>query len=320
MKIKIKNIILFVVALIAIDQIGGRGLDCVRNRIYASHPTADKTYYVAHDIDADIVIMGSSSAVGEYDARQIADSTGMTVYNAAISGHFTYYQCCMLRLMLTHHNPKYILWEIGDIALSDAYASMDYNEVQDIYPYYSPSPSLPREGVCEYVRSYIDKKDEWQWLRMMSRLYRHNGKIANYVSVGQNANEDSLLGFEPLPATGYKHPTLNEEVGSTEDYDASFSQTRYDSICNTIRYCQQKGVKVVVTSAPRFTKAKVRETLLFKKLVQLTQECNCEFIDFTLTDSFIKDNTRYYGDGHMNSYGAEEYMKIFIPKLKEIIE
>lgn len=311
MKKKIINILLFVVALVAIDQIGGRTLDYLCDRLYAEHPMADKTYYVTHDVNADIIIMGSSGAIGSYDARLIADSTGMTCYNAAISGHFTKYQCCMLRLMLTHHKPKYILWEIGDIALSDAYASMDYNESLDIYPYYDQN---------EYVRNYIDKKDEWQWLRMMSRLYRHNGKTANYMSVWLNYEEDSLLGFDPLPATGYKHPTLNEDTGSLNDYNASFSQARYDSIRNTIRYCQQKGVKVIVTFAPRFTKAKVHETLLFKKLVQLTKDCNCEFIDFSLTNEFINDNTRYYGDGHLNGHGAEEYMKIFIPKLKEIIE
>lgn len=311
MKRKIINIILFVVVLIAIDQIGGRCLDYLCDRLYAEHPTADKTYYVTHDIDADIVIMGSSGAVGAYDARQIADSTGMSCYNAAISGHFTKYQCSMLRLMLTNHKPKYILWEIGDIALSDAYASMDYNEALDIYPYYDQD---------EYVRSYVDKKDEWQWLRMTSRLYRHNGKTANYMSVWLNYNEDSLLGFEPLPATGYKYPTPNKDTGSMEEYNASFSQARYDTIRSTIRFCQKKGVKVIITFAPRFTKAKVHETLLFKKLVLLTKECNCEFIDFSLTDSFINDNTRYYGDGHLNGHGAEEYMKIFIPRLKEYLE
>lgn len=310
MKKKIINILLFVVALVAIDQIGGRCLDYLLDCLYAAHPTADKTYYVTHDIDADIVIMGSSGAVGSYDARQIADSTGMTCYNAAISGHFTKYQCSMLRLMLTNHKPKYILWEIGDIALSDAYASMDYNEALDIYPYYDQD---------EYVRSYVDKKDEWQWLRMTSRLYRHNGKTANYMSVWLNYDEDSLLGFEPLPATGYKYPTLNKDTSSMEEYNASFSQARYDTIRNTIRFCQKKGVKVIVTFAPRFTKAKVHETLLFKKLVQLTKECNCEFIDFSLTDEFINDSTRYYGDGHINSHGAEEYMKIFIPRLKTVL-
>lgn len=308
---KIRTIILFVLALIAIDQIGGRCLDYLRDRLYAMHPTADKTYYITHDIDADMVIMGSSGAVGAYDARQIADSTGMTCYNAAISGHFTKYQCCMLRLMLINHKPKYVLWEIGNIALSDAYASMDYNEALDIYPYYDED---------EYVRNYVDRKDEWQWLRMMSRLYRHNGKIANYMSVWLNYEEDSLLGFEPLPATGYQYPTLNEDVGFTDNYNATFSQARYDEILATIRYCQQRGVKVIVTFAPRFTKAKVHETLLLQKLVQLTKECNCEFIDFSLTDEFINDNTRYYGDGHLNGHGAEEYMKIFIPRLKEHLE
>lgn len=305
----IRNIILFVVALIAIDQICGRTLDYLCDRLYAEYAMADKTYYVTHNIDADIVIMGSSGAVGSYDARQITDSMVMTCYNAAISGHFAKYQCCILRLMLTNHKPKYILWEIGDIALSDAYASMDYNEALDIYPYYDKD---------EYVRNYVDSKDEWQWLRMQSRLYRHNGKIANYISLLLNAKEDSLMGFEPLPATGYKYPTLNENIGTTEDYNATFSQARYDDILETIRYCQQKGVKVIVTYAPRFTRAKLHETLLFTKLLQLTKECNCDFIDFSLTESFINDNTRYYGDGHINRHGAEEYMKIFIPRLKEI--
>lgn len=310
MKNRVVYISLFFIALIAIDQVGGRALDSIRDCVYAANPSADKTYYVAHGIDADIVVMGSSGAVGAYDARQISDSTGMTVYNAAISGHFSDYQCCLLHLMLQHHTPKYIIWEIGEFSLSDEFANVDYQGALDIYPYYDAD---------EYVSSYIDRKDCWQALRMLSRLYRHNGKLANYVSVARKGVRDSLSGFEPLPATGYEYPVLKEITESSAAYDASFSQTRYDTLCNTIRNCQQHGVKVIITTSPRFTKAKLRETLLYRKLIQLASECNCEFIDFVQVDCFLNDNTLFHDEGHMNSRGAELYMKLFIPRLKSIL-
>lgn len=318
---KIRNIILFVLALVAIDQIGGRTLDYLRDRLFAAHPTADKTYYIANEVDADIVIMGASNATSCYISQQIADSTGMTCFNAAMSGRFADYQCCMLRLMLSHHQPKYLLWEIGEFAFSDYFADMDYNGAVDIYPYYSPSPALPeREGACEYVRSYIDRKDEWQWLRMCSRLYQHNSKLMDYLLLIHSQDSDSLLGYEPLPSTGYEYPEYKEETRTVEEYEASFSQARYETIKRTIDYCHRQGVKVIITSSPRYVKGGIKDGLMYRKMCELAEECGCPYLEFLDDERFTKDNTFFHDAGHLNSRGAEEYMKIFIPRLKEIIE
>lgn len=311
MKRKTRNILLFVVALIAIDQIGGRCLDYLRDRLYAAHPTADKTYYTANAVDADIVIMGASNATGSYIPQQIADSTGMTCFNIAMSGRFADYQCCLLRLMLRHHKPKCIIWEIGEFAFSDYFSDMDYNGAVDIYPYY---------GKDDYVRSYINRKDQWQWLRMLSRLYRHNSKLSDYLSLAQSQNSDSLLGYEPLPSTGYEYPEYSEEKGAVEDYEASFSQARYETIKHTIDYCHRQGVKVIITSSPRYVKDSIKEGLMYRKMCELAEESGCPYIEFLDVERFTKDNTLFHDAGHLNSRGAEEYMKIFIPKLKEIIE
>lgn len=311
MKKKIINIILFLVAVTAVDQVGGRAFDYLRDCLYASHPMADKTYYTANDVDADIVIMGASNATGSYIPQQIADSTGMTCFNAAISGRFADYQCCLLRLMLRHHKPKYLLWEIGEFAFSDYFTDMDYNGAVDIYPYYD------EDG---YVRSYIDGKDRWQGLRMASRLYRHNSKLLDYLTLMHSQDSDSLLGYEPLPATGYEYPEYKEETGSVEDYEASFSQARYDTIKNTIDYLHQQGVKVIITSSPRYVKDAIKDGLMYQKMCTLADECGCPYIEVLDNERFTRDNTLFHDAGHLNSRGAEEYMKIFIPKLKEIIE
>lgn len=311
MKTKIRNIILFVLALVAIDQIGGHMLDYLRDRLFAAHPTADKTYYTANAVDADIVIMGASNATGSYIPQQIADSTGMSCYNIAISGRFADYQCCLLRLMLRHHKPQYVLWEIGEFAFSDYFTDMDYNGVVDIYPYYDKD---------DYVRSYIDRKDQWQRLRMLSRLYRHNSKLSDYLSLEHSQNSDSLLGYEPLPLTGYEYPEYREETGSVEDYEASFSQARYDTIKHTIDYCHAQGVKVIVTSSPRYVKGSIKEGLMYKKMCQLAKECSCPYIEFLDDERFTKDNTLFHDAGHMNCRGAELYMTLFIPELKEYLE
>lgn len=311
MKRKIRNIILFVVVLIAIDQIGGRCLDYLCDRLYAEHPTADKTYYIANDVDADVVIMGASNATGSYISRQIADSTGMTCFNAAMSGRFADYQCCMIRLMLRHHKPKYLLWEIGEFAFSDYFADMDYNEASSIYQYYDRD---------DYVRSYINRKDQWQRLRMFSHLYLHNSKLLDYLSLRHSQTSDSLLGYEPLPSTGYEYPEYKEEKGSVEEYEASFSQARYDTIKHTIDYCKRQGVKVIITSSPRYVKGGIKDGLMYKKMCELADECRCPYIEFLDDERFTKDNTLFHDPGHLNGHGAEEYMKIFIPRLKEIIE
>lgn len=301
----------FVAALVAVDQIGGRALDYLSDRLYAAHPTDDKTFYTANAVDADIVIMGASNATGSYISKQIADSTDMTCFNAAILGRFADYQCCLLRLLLRHHKPKYLLWEIGEFAFSDYFADMDYNGAVDIYPYYDKD---------DYVRSYIDRKDQWQRLRMLSRLYRHNSKLMDYLSLMHSQNSDSLLGYEPLPSTGYEYPEYKEETRTVEEYEASFSQARYETIKRTIDYCHKQGVKVIITSSPRYVKDSIKEGLMYKKMCELADECRCPYIEFLDDERFTKDNTLFYDAGHLNSQGAEKYMKIFIPKLKEIIE
>lgn len=228
-----------------------------------------------------------------------------------MSGRFADYQCCMLRLMLRHHKPKYLLWEIGEFAFSDYFTDMDYNGAVDIYPYYDKD---------DYVKSYIDRKDQWQWLRMCSRLYRHNSKLSNYLSLEHSQNSDSLFGYEPLPLTGYEYPEYREETGSVEDYEASFSQARYDTIKHTIDYCHAQGVKVIITSSPRYVKNAIKEGLMYRKMCELADESGCPYIEFLDDNRMTKDNTLFYDSGHLNCHGAEEYMKIFIPELKKIME
>lgn len=307
-KVRIIKVLAFALVLVAVDQIGGRVLDRWRDGIFAAHPSVDKVYYVANHIDEEVVIIGASAATGGLDSRQMADSLGMSVFNAAISGSGPKLQCCLIRLMLEHHKPRCILWEIGEHDFSDIFANIDYNNAVDIYPYYDNK---------EYVRGYIDAKDRWQSLRMFSRLYRHNGKLAHYISVMRGPVQDSLLGFEPLPATGYQYPVLTEDVGTADEYNASFSQARYDTVRNAIRYCQEQGVEVIITTAPRFTIADLENTVPFRKLVELSQECGCEHINLIRTDTFLNDGTLFHDMGHLNCRGAELYTEMVIQKLKK---
>lgn len=306
----IVNTLAFIAILVAIDQIGGRCLDALREKIYSRHPQADKTWYLAKAVDADMVIIGSSGATGNYDANKISKALGMSVFNGGISGHTADYQCALIRLMLQHHKPKYILWELDDVAFSDLFSDMDYNGTIDIYPYYGN----------DFVKKYIDRKDGWQKFRMMSRLYRHNSKIMNYLSVAFNHTQDSLNGYEPLPAEGYQYPELKEPTGSNAVYDASFNPARAERIQQTLDFCREQGVKVVITNAPYLTKAPVRASLCHKTLVEMAQRNDIPYMDFMQMEEFNADPTLFHDTDHLNCHGTEKYMSIFIPAMRQAID
>ena len=308
-KIHIIRAIIFIVILAAIDQTVGRGLDTLREKIYSRHPQADKTWYLANAVTEDMVIIGSSGATGNYDANRMAGELGMSVYNGGISGHTADYQCALIRLMLQHHKPEIILWELDDAAFSDIFSDMDYNGTVDIYPYYSDA----------FVKAYVDGKDRWQRFRMASRLYRHNSKLMNYLSLALKDSQDTLMGYEPLPAEGYRYPVLGEPTGSNAVYDASFNQARADRIVKTLDFCLQQGVKVIISNAPYLTKAPVRESLCHKTLVEIAQSRGIPHLDFMQMEEFNADPSLFHDTDHLNRRGTDAYMDLFIPALKSLI-
>ncbi|MCF0187385.1 MAG: hypothetical protein HUJ98_12980, partial [Bacteroidaceae bacterium] len=248
-------------------------------------------------------------ATGNYDANKISKALGMSVFNGGISGHTADYQCALIHLMLQHHKPKYILWELDDVAFSDLFSDMDYNGTIDIYPYYEN----------DFVKNYINRKDCWQRFRMASRFYRHNSKIMNYLSVAFKYSQDTLMGYEPLPAEGYQYPELKEPTGSNTIYDASFNPARAERIQQTLDFCREQGVKVVITNSPYLTKAAVKESLCHKTLVDIAHNNGLPHLDFMQMEEFNADPTLFHDTDHLNCRGTEKYMELFIPALKEVV-
>lgn len=266
--------------------------------------------------DDDILIIGSSTANHHYISCQIQDSLGMSVSNFGLDGAFFIFQNCVINYLLDSIAPKYILWEIGEDCLSDNTPRFrEYQMMYKLYPYYSSS---------KYIRKAIDDYDTWQRLRMMSDMYCDNSNMIHDMLVLSNVIrhgvpktkkvEDPERGYKPLPNMGYVYPEIISD--STMEYT---NPRKCEMLVHTIQKCKQRGVQIIFTSSPRHYDADLLSLQQAKELRRIAKEEGIPYLDFYHYEEISTDSTFFKDCDHLNANGAEAYMDVFIPSLKQVL-
>ena len=299
------KLIVFIVCLIMIDFLGGFCLERIQQTMQNKHPghIKYKTSYMIDRCCEDIIIVGSSTASHHYDSEKIEDGTGFTTYNCAMDGHFFIYQSALIHMMLKRHQPKVLIWEIGEHFLSTTY-DLEYQTMNDLYPYYSDKE----------IRELIDKKDCFQKFRMVSRIYRYNSTLftAAYLLVKPR---EFNKGFVPLEASDVKSTTMVNEINPINNKS---DIEKEELFIETVKLLKDKNVFLVITSSPRNYHASTLNTTDYTHLLSLIKEYHIPYINSY--GLFAGDFTLFRDADHLNENGANKYMDSFVPKLHDLLE
>lgn len=286
------------------DLLGGWCLKTIQDDMQKKHPEhiKYKTTYMIDRSYEDIIILGSSTASHHYISQRIEDSTDLTTYNCAMDGHFFVYQNALIHMMLKRHQPKVLIWEIGEHFLSTP-RDLEYQSMNDLYPYYGD----------EYVKELIDKKDRFQKYRMVSHLYRYNSTLFQAAYLLTKPRH-FVKGFVPLETSDVKSTIMVEDIDSIHNI---IDPNKSEMFLETMKLLNEKNVFLVITSSPRNYHNRTLNTTDYKQLLLLIEENHIPYINtFSL---FTGDTTLFRDADHLNETGANKYMDEFIPKLEDLL-
>lgn len=302
----ILKILIIVLIIGGVDFLGGEINRMFQFAVCEKFPSniGSKTYYSINRSKEDIIIIGASNASHHYIPQMISDSVGLTVYNCGQDGHFFIFSNCIINTLLNRYSPKYIIWEIGDDCLSPHFdVKYEYQSINDLYPYYD----------LVFVKNVINNMGIKQRIKMLSRLYRYNSTLDGLIyPFLKTQNFDH--GYVPIENSGYKFPTIKNDLIESE-----INSNKIRMFKNTLVNCKKHNTNVIITSSPCFAINNTKNTIQYTTLVQICEEYNVPFIDFSEIDIFLQDSTYFKDNIHMNDKGARKYMEYFIPELKKVM-
>lgn len=312
MKKYIIKFAIFAAVVVLVDFFAGLALDAIQHKAFEKNPLRFevRAMYAIEQAESEVDIIGASDASHSYISNMIADSLGLTAFNYGKDGCFFVYQNCLINLMLEHHTPKVILWEIGkgSLATSETNEDREWQSIKDFYPYYHKS---------DYCKTLIDSRNKFQKAYMLSGLYRHNSNLLSIIEpfLSNETIDDSNKGYLPIANEGYLYPKF---IDKALDYD-NVNSWKADLLKGTLDFCREKDVKVVFCFSPKYQNEYVEQTSQWQAMKAVIDEYDIPVIDYYNDTLFISDSTLFKDNRHLNDRGARLYMEHFVPELKQIL-
>lgn len=297
------SVLLVLIIVCFVDWTIGEAMDRILPQI-SNQGDIGKTYYSLYEVDAPVLIVGSSRAAHHYVSSIIEDSLALRTYNVGRDGCFFSYNCCVINSILDRYNPKLIIWENG----SD-YLYSDINDpMESLYPYY---------GRNSWVTDTV-KEDEpmKEYIRLNSRLYQYNSTIHRILIryMGRHSFADNTIkGYVPLKPIEQK---MSLEQMDIRPSLSKLSDTKIERFRSVLERARRKGTKVVVADSPMYKKYDC-ENMSSIKMRQLCNQYGAQFLDNSQLPYFFEHPELFNDATHLNNEGAKVYTQIFIGQLND---
>ena len=268
----------------------------------------------AGNINAEIVIYGSSRAAVHFDPHIIAEGTGLSTYNLGIDGHNFWLQYLRHSLFLKHNpKPKVIL------------QSIDVSTLERRNNLYNPEQFLPYVLHDGQVADFTSVYEGFSFLDYHVPLLRYYGRRGAVLAAMRSLWDPSA--DEPDRVLGYK----GQELSWNEDWnrvkqDLGFREALLDlptvALFETyLRECRDLGIKVIFVNTPEFVEAhdlitnRAEVLDVFRKM---SEKFGIPLLDYS--NSPISFQTKYfYNSQHMNREGAELFTEDLARALRPLL-
>jgi hypothetical protein len=255
-------------------------------------------------INADIVIGGSSRALNNVDPRVIQNMTGLSTFNIGINGSQTDMQVAVFKTYLRHNaKPTLLIHSLDSFTFVTSRGGVFF-----------PGQYLPylKEDAIYQALSAIDGDT---WRARYLPLYGYAVQDMNFTwltgvrgLLGWNPREDHYLGFEP------RH-------GHWTDDFARFRDSRPDGIRFEIepegvrafdefmKLCRDLEIRVLLVYSPVYYEMQALENNrdeIFGRFNEIAQRYDAALLDYSRSPiSFRKDY--FVNSEHLNAEGAAAF-------------
>lgn len=294
MKEVIKFFLIVAVTVVVADIFVGAGMKYYIDNTSLKGDYESIDHLVKNNSD-EAIIIGSSIALNSTVPSIITDSIGVSCWNAGSKGQFFPYYESMLEIILTHHNPKYILLGLRDNELSRVGTGARYNILAPYYGLgYTTIDKNLDEGSC--VKRAL----------LGSALYRYNGAWFHMIAPTSEKCERGFVGRKVPPYL----PIL------VENEDVQARQECVDALLRMIKRCKEAGTQLVVYFPPVFGTTPFGTMSSVKTAEEICKQNGVRcYNDYN--DSLFIQHPEWYSDNrHLNRNGAIVFSQRFGAWLK----
>jgi len=255
------------------------------------------------DINAQIVITGSSRAASHYDPRIIQERTGRSAFNLGRNGSQTDMQIAVLKAYLEHNRkPDVIIHNL------DGFTFTTTREVYDPGQYV---PYLSDEEIYRPLRQI----NPMIWRSRYMPLYGYvvDDMRFNWVTglkgwVGWQPREDFFQGFNPRPGTwsdDFSRFKADNPQGVSWEIESGAIQLVED----LIRFCQDNKIQLVLVYSPEYSEMQTltkNRSQIFDEFHKLAGRYGVPMWDYSKWK--YSDDTAFFNNSqHLNARGAQEF-------------
>lgn len=256
--------------------------------------------YFCDEIDADILVFGSSRASHHYNSMILIDSLGKSCYNCGQDGNGIILNYARYQLMCQRYRPKLVIY--------DVLPSFDLLVSDDNHKYLSWIKSkYDRKGIADVFES-VDSTEKY---KMLSQMYRYNSNYIQAIIDFLHPLQGDINGFIPIDK---KMDTL--KISNKKEAKRSFE---FDSL--KIAYLnkmldESQETKFVFVFSPIWYGPDSTGQAQLKPVMDICQQRNIPFIDFSNDPKFVHNNEYFYDGVHLNARGADEFTRDLVKYLR----
>ncbi len=251
-------------------------------------------------VNAQVVISGSSRALVHYDPRIIQSITGLSAFNLGRNAAQTDMQWAFLKAYLRHNaKPRVVIHNL------DPYSFVLTREVFDPGQYL---PYLNEEEIYKPLRQ-IDPT-VWKWKYIPLYGYAVEDMRFTWITavkglVGINPREDHFLGYNPrhLHWTGdFEHYKSSISAGVKIEIQPQAVKLLED----LVQTCQSQSIQVVIVFAPEYSEMQsltLNRAEMFSRFQEIADRFKVPFWDYSQS-GLCRDRDLFYNSQHMNQEGA----------------
>ena len=259
---------------------------------------------VGGDINADIVVSGSSRALVHYDPRVIEQVTGRSAFNIGLNGSQSDMQIARLKTYLRHNRkPSLVIHNLDAFSLQ-----MSHGEAYDFAQYV---PYLDEPDLYAALKAIDPGVWKSRWLPLhgyvaQDQRFRWTQGVASWF--GWQPRESLFRGFEPR-AKAWTGDFERFMKSNPTGVRVAVEQRGVQQIEDMLVLCKSMGIDVLLVYSPEYRPVQgltTNRAEIFQLFETLSTRHGASFIDYS--DAPISENKQYfYNSQHLNDDGASAF-------------
>lgn len=297
------RVVVFVAAFLVVDCLAGfafRYLDNHAGDIFA------RENYIRREMNADVIVMGSSKAVYQYVPDILSDSLGMSVYNCGQRGNGIIYEYGRLATIYNRYVPKVIIVDVikgYDLDVNDNSRYLDF---------------LKKDyGTNAVVDSLFLKVDEWNKYKMLINSYRYNSTICDLLinTVSKNRQRFQSDGYSRLKGSNISKDKIVKSVQKSTD-QKGLDPLKIDCLERLAKEKKPDCTLVYVIS-PTYSVIDKNDYAVIRDICEMN---NIPILEYENDKRFVGKSHLFYDRSHLNDDGARYYTQLLASDVKRILK